>query len=102
MIITFDPLDEIQRSLVRWKALAKAFRFTPPTPNSATQPKSEITKPPQFSYSQKNISLSENVTRKIYYYKTHDENTYSQSKPTPLKESRPMLTGHHSSKLHEL
>jgi hypothetical protein len=44
MIITFDALDEIQRSLVRWKALAKAFLSTPPTPNLATQPESEITK----------------------------------------------------------
>jgi hypothetical protein len=53
MIITFDPLDKIQRSLVRWKAFAKAFRSTPPTPNLATQLESEITKPPWFSYSQK-------------------------------------------------
>jgi hypothetical protein len=53
MIVTFDPLNEIQRSLVRWKALAKALLFTPSTPNSATQTESEITKPPRFSYSQK-------------------------------------------------
>jgi hypothetical protein len=100
MIITFDPLNEIQCSLVRWKALAKALLLMPFTPNSATQPETEITKPPQFNYSQKNSSLSENVTRKIYYHKTRDENTYSQAKPTPLKESRPMLIGHHNSKLH--
>jgi hypothetical protein len=42
----------------------------------------------------------ENVTRKIYYHKTHDANTYSQAKPTPLRESRPMLTWHHSLELH--
>jgi hypothetical protein len=41
-----------------------------------------------------------NVTRKIYYRKTRDANTYSQAKPTPLGESKPMLTGHHSLKLH--
>jgi len=32
MIITFDPLNKIQHSLVRWKALAKALLLTPPTP----------------------------------------------------------------------
>jgi hypothetical protein len=53
MIITFDPLDKIQRFLVRWKALAKALHSTPPIPNLATQLESEITKSPQFSYSQK-------------------------------------------------
>jgi hypothetical protein len=53
MIITFDLLNEIQHSLVRWKAFAKAFLLTPPTPNLATQPESEITKPPRFNYSQK-------------------------------------------------
>jgi hypothetical protein len=44
MIITNDKLNEIQHSLVRWKALAKALLATPPTPYSATQPESEITK----------------------------------------------------------
>jgi len=53
MIITFDLLNEIQHSLVRWKALAKALLLTSPIPNSATPPESEITKPPQFNYSQK-------------------------------------------------
>jgi hypothetical protein len=53
MIITFDLLNEIQRSLVRWKAFAKALLFTPSTPNLATQLESEITKPPWFSYYQK-------------------------------------------------
>jgi hypothetical protein len=53
MIITFDPLNKIQRSLVRWKALAKALLSAPPTANSATQLESEITKPPRFNYSQK-------------------------------------------------
>jgi hypothetical protein len=48
----------------------------------------------------KHSFLSENVTRKIYYHKTRDAYTYSQAKPTPLREFRPMLTGHHSSKLH--
>jgi len=47
-------------------------------------------------------SLSENDTRKIYYHKTRDANTYNQTKPAPFKESRSMLTGHHSSKLHYL
>jgi hypothetical protein len=51
MIITFDPLNEIQHSLVHWKALAKALLLTPPTPNSATQPESEITKFSRFNYS---------------------------------------------------
>jgi hypothetical protein len=46
MIITFDQLNEIQHYLVRWKAFAKALLLTPPTPNSATQPESEITKTP--------------------------------------------------------
>jgi hypothetical protein len=45
MIITFDLLDKIQCSWVHWKALAKALLSTPPTPNSATQTESEITKP---------------------------------------------------------
>ncbi len=45
-------------------------------------------------------SLSENVTRNIYYHKTHDANTYSQAKPTPLRESMSMLTWHHSLELH--
>jgi hypothetical protein len=45
-------------------------------------------------------TTTENVTRKIYYHKTRDAYTYSQAKPTPLREFRPMLTGHHSSKLH--
>jgi hypothetical protein len=53
MIITFDPLNEIQHSLVHWKALAKTLCSTPPTPKLATQPESEITKPSLFSYSQK-------------------------------------------------
>jgi hypothetical protein len=53
MIITFDPLNKIQRSLVRWKALTEAFLLSLPTPNSATQLDSEITKPPRFNYSQK-------------------------------------------------
>jgi hypothetical protein len=44
MIITFDLLNEIQHSLVRWKALANALLLKSPTPNSATQPESEITK----------------------------------------------------------
>jgi hypothetical protein len=101
MIITFDQLNEIQHSLVRWKALAKVLHLTPPTPNSATQPENEITKPPRLNYSKKeHSSLSENVMRKIYYHKTRDAYTYSQAKPTPLREFRPMLTGHHSSKLH--
>jgi hypothetical protein len=52
MIITFDPLNKIQRLLVRWKALAEALLLTPPTPNSATQPESEITKLARFNYSQ--------------------------------------------------
>jgi hypothetical protein len=39
-------------------------------------------------------TTTENVTKKIYY---HDANIYSQTKPTPLRESKPMLTGHHSS-----
>jgi hypothetical protein len=42
----------------------------------------------------------QNDTKKIYYHKTRDANIYSQAKPTPLKKSRPMLMGHHSSKLH--
>ncbi len=45
-------------------------------------------------------TTTKNVTRKIYYHKTCDANTYNQAKPTPLRESRSMLTGHHSSKLH--
>jgi len=45
-------------------------------------------------------SLSENDTRKIYYHKTRDANTYSQVKRTPLREFKLMLTRHHSSKLH--
>jgi hypothetical protein len=57
MIITFDPLNEIQHSLVRWKALAKALLLTPPTPNSGTQPESEITKSARFNYFQKNVVL---------------------------------------------
>ncbi len=102
MIITFDLLNEIQHSLVCWKALAKALLLTPPTPNSATQPESEITKFSQFNYSpKKQKKLRENDTRKIYYHKTRDVNTYSQAKPTQLRESRPMLMGHHSSKLHQ-
>jgi hypothetical protein len=36
MIITFDLLNEIQRSLVRWKALAKALHSKTLDPNSAT------------------------------------------------------------------
>jgi hypothetical protein len=100
MIITFDPLKDIQRSLVRWTALAKALLYTSFNPNSDTQPKSEITKPPGLTIPKKRSSLSENVTRKIYYHKTHDANTYSQAKPTPLRKSKPMLTEHHSSKLH--
>jgi hypothetical protein len=32
MIITFDPLNEIQRSLMRWKALTEALLSTPPLP----------------------------------------------------------------------
>jgi hypothetical protein len=101
MIITFDPFNEIQHSLVRWKALAEALLSTPPTPNSSTQPESEIKKNPHgLTISKKRSSLSENVMRKIYYHKTRDANTYSQAKPTPLRESRLMLIGHHSSKLH--
>jgi len=102
MIINFDPPNKIQHSLVRWKVIVKALLLTPPTPNLATQTKSEITKFPRFNYSppQKKSFLSENDTKKIYYHKTRDVNTYNQAKPTPLKESRPMLTGHHSSKLH--
>jgi hypothetical protein len=53
MIITFDPLNEIQHSLVRWKALAEALLLTPPNPNSTTQPESEITKSPRFNYYKK-------------------------------------------------
>jgi hypothetical protein len=45
-------------------------------------------------------TTTKNVTKKIYYHKTHDANTCSQAKPTPLKESRPMLIRHHSSELH--
>jgi len=45
-------------------------------------------------------TTTENVTRKIYYHKTRDAYTYNQAKPTPLREFRPMLTGHHSLKLH--
>jgi hypothetical protein len=52
MIITFDSFDEIQCSLVRCQALAKALCSNQPTPNSATQLESEITKPPWFNYSQ--------------------------------------------------
>jgi hypothetical protein len=100
MTITFDLLDEIQRYLVRWKALAKALLSTPPTPNLATQPENEITKPHGLAIPKKRSSLNVNVTRKIYYHKTHDANTYSQAKPTPLRESRLMLTGHHNSELH--
>jgi hypothetical protein len=59
MIITFDPLNEIQHSLVHWKALAKVLLLTPPTPNSTTQPESEITKFPQFNYSQKKTEFFE-------------------------------------------
>ncbi len=99
MIITFDPLNEIQRSLVHWKSLAKVLLSTPPSPNSTTQPESEITKPGLTTPKKRN-SLSENVMRKIYYHKTHDANTYSQAKPTPLRKSSSMLTGHHNSKLH--
>jgi hypothetical protein len=84
MIITFDQLNEIQHYLVRWKALAKALLLTPPPPNSATQPERErdhknphgLTTPKK-----KHSSLSENVTRKIYYHKTRDAYTYSQAKP---------------------
>jgi len=54
MIITFDLLNEIQRFLVRWKALAKVLLSTPPTLNLATQLENKITKPPRFNYSQKN------------------------------------------------
>jgi hypothetical protein len=100
MTITFDPLDEIQRFLVCWKALAKALLSKPPTPNSATQPENEITKPHGLTTPKKCSSLSVNVTRKIYYHKTHDANTYSQAKPTPLRESRLMLIGRHNSELH--
>jgi len=52
MIITFDPFDKIQRSLVRWKALAEALFSTPLTPILATQLERKITKPPHFNYSQ--------------------------------------------------
>ncbi len=100
MIITFDLLNKIQRFLVHWKALTEALLSTPPTPNLATQPKSEITKPHDLITPKKHSSSSENVTRKIYYHKIRDANTYSQAKPTPLRESRPMLTRHHSSELH--
>jgi hypothetical protein len=100
MIITFDPLNEIQHSLVYWKDFAKMLILTPPTPNSATQPKNEITKPHGLTTPEKHSSLSKNVTRKIYYHKTRDAYTYSQAKPTPLRESRPMLMGHYSLKLH--
>jgi hypothetical protein len=64
MIITFDPLNEIQHSLVRWKALAKAFLLTPPTPNSATQPEREITKSPRLTIPKKRSSLSEKCHKK--------------------------------------
>jgi hypothetical protein len=47
-------------------------------------------------------TITENVTRKIYYHKTRDINTYSQAKPTPLKEYRLMVIRHHSLKLHQL
>jgi hypothetical protein len=100
MIITFDPLNEIQRSLVRWKALAKALLSTPSTPNSDTQPERDHKTPHGLTTPKKRSSLSENVTRKIYYHKTHDANTYSQAKSTPFRKSKPMLIGHHSSELH--
>jgi hypothetical protein len=101
MIITFDLLNAIQHSLVRWKVLTKVLLLTPPTPNSATQLESEITKLPRFNYSpKKKNSLSENDTRNIYYHKTGDANTYNQAKPIPFGKSKPMLTGHHSSKFH--
>jgi hypothetical protein len=45
-------------------------------------------------------TTTENVTKKIYYHKTRDANTYNQAKPTPLEESKLMITGHHSSELH--
>jgi len=45
-------------------------------------------------------TTTENVTKNIYYHKIHHANTYSQAKPTPLKESMPMLIGHHGSELH--
>jgi len=62
MIITFDSFNEIQHSLMHWKAFVKALLLTPPTPNLATQPQSEITKFPRFNCSQKKkqSSLSEN------------------------------------------
>ncbi len=49
MIVTFDPFNEIQHSLVCWKALAEVLLLTPPTPNSATQLESEITKRPRLT-----------------------------------------------------
>jgi hypothetical protein len=45
-------------------------------------------------------TTTENVMKNIYYHKTHDANTYSQVKPTPLRESRSMLIGHHNLELH--
>jgi hypothetical protein len=57
MIITFDLLNKIQRFLMRWKAFTEVFLLTPPTSNLVTQPESEITKPVQFNYSQKNVVL---------------------------------------------
>jgi hypothetical protein len=82
MIITFDQLNEIQHSLVRWKALAKALLLAPTTPNSATQPERDHKNPHGLTTpKKKHSSLSENVTRKIYYHKTRDAYTYSQAKP---------------------
>ncbi len=59
MIITFDPFNKIQHSLVCWKALAKALFLTLPTLNSATQLESEITKFARFNYSQKKTEFFE-------------------------------------------
>jgi hypothetical protein len=101
MIITFDPLNEIQHSLVHWKAFAKALLFEHhPLPIRPHNQRTKSQNPHGLTIPKKRNSLSENVTRKIYYHKTCDANTYSQAKLTPLRESRSMLMGHHSSKLH--
>jgi hypothetical protein len=92
-----------QRNPMFFGALKSSCQGTPlhhSLPNSATQPENKIIEPYGLATSKKRSSLSENVTWKIYYHKTHDENTYSQAKLTTFRESRPMLTKHHSSELH--
>jgi hypothetical protein len=62
MIITFDLLNEIQRSLVHWKALAKVLLSTPPTFNSVTQPERKITHIVKPSHSTQKIQADGNKT----------------------------------------